>query len=205
MAPLESVESLGKIVVNESRDKAEWNVKSAQETSKKILEEAAQKAKENYDRIVQQGKQSGEKERQKILSTVEMEMKKLTLNSREALIEQAFDLAWKKFEDFEKTKDYKDILIKQVIASIRELTGKAFIVDVHKGDPLTIGGDTLKQIEKETNKKGIVIEIRQVDRDLGGVIVHEKNGKIAVDNTFASILERKKNDTRVKVSEVLFE
>ncbi len=205
MAPLESVESLGKIVVNESRDKAEWNIKSAQETSKKILDEATQKGVENYERIVQQGRQSGEKERQKILSTIEMEMKKLILNSREALIEQAFNLAWKKFEEFKKTKEYKDILVKQIISSIRELEGKAFVVDVHKGDSFKIGADTLKLIEKETNKKGLVIEIREVESDLGGVIVHEKNGKIAVDNTFASILERKKNDTRVKVSEILFE
>jgi vacuolar-type H+-ATPase subunit E/Vma4 len=205
MAPLESVESLGKIVVNESRDKAEWNIKSAQETSKKILEEAAQKAKENYERIVQQGRQSGEKERQKILSTIEMEMKKLILNSREALIEQAFNLAWNKFEEFKKTKEYRDILVKQIISSIRELEGKGFTVDVHKGDSFKIDADALKQIEKETNKKGLIIEVREVDSDLGGVIVHEKNGKIAVDSTFASILDRKKNDTRVKVSEILFE
>jgi vacuolar-type H+-ATPase subunit E/Vma4 len=205
MAPLESVESLGTIVVNESRDKAEWNVKSAQETSKKILDEAAQKGKENYERIVQQGKQSGEKERQKILSTIEMEMKKLTLNSREALIEQAFTLAWKKFEEFKKTKEYKDILVKQVISSIRELEGKSFIVDAHKGDSFKISADTLKQIEKETDKKALVIEIHEIDSDLGGVIVREKEGKISVDNTFASILERKKNETRVKVSEILFE
>jgi vacuolar-type H+-ATPase subunit E/Vma4 len=205
MAPLESVESLGTIVVNESRDKAEWNVKSAQETSKKILDEAAQKAKDNYERIVQQGRQSGEKERQKILSTIEMEMKKLVLNSREALIEQAFNQAWNKFEEFKKSKDYKDILVKQIISSIRELEGKSFVVDVHKGDSFKVGGDTLKQIEKETDKKGLVVEIREVDSDLGGVIVHEKDGKISVDSTFASILERKKNDTRVKVSEILFE
>ncbi len=205
MAPLESVESLGTIVVNESRDKAEWNVKSAQETSKKILDEAAQKATENYERIVQQGRQSGEKERQKILSTAEMEMKKLVLNSKEALIEQAFDLAWKKFEEFKKTKEYKDILIKQISSSVRELEGKHFVVDVHKGDALKIGAETLKQIEKESDKNGLTIEIREVENDLGGVIVHEKDGKISVDNTFASILERKKNDTRVKVSEILFE
>jgi vacuolar-type H+-ATPase subunit E/Vma4 len=205
MAPLESVESLGTIVVNEARDKAEWNVKSAQETSNKILDEAAQKAKENYERIVQQGKQTGEKERQKILSTIEMEMKKLVLNSCEALIKQAFDVAWKKFEEFKKTKDYKEILIKQVISSIRELEGTAFVVDVHKGDSLKISADTLKQIEKETKKKGVVVEIREVDSDLGGVIVHERNGKISVDNTFASILERMKNETRVKASEILFE
>jgi vacuolar-type H+-ATPase subunit E/Vma4 len=205
MAPLESVESLGTIVVNESHDKAEWNVKSAQETSKKMLDEAGLKAKDNYERIVQQGRQSGEKERQKILSTIEMEMKKLILNSREALIEQAFNLAWNKFEEFKKTKEYKDILVKQVILSIRELEGKSFIVDVHKGDSFKISTDTLKQIEKETNKKGLVVEIHEVDSDLGGVIVHEKDGKISVDNTFASILERKKNDTRVKVSEILFE
>jgi V/A-type H+/Na+-transporting ATPase subunit E len=205
MAPLESVESLGTIVINESRDKAEWNVKSAQETSKKILDDAGGKAKDNYERIVQQGKQSGEKERQKILSTIEMEMKKLVLNSKEALIEQAFALAWKKFEEFKKSKDYKDNLIKQVILSIRELEGKGFIVDVHKGDSFKIGPETLKQIEKETGKKGLSIEVREVEGDLGGVIVHERDGKISVDNTFASILERKKNETRVKVSEILFE
>ncbi len=205
MAPLESVESLGTIVVNEARDKAEWNVKSAQETSKKILDEAVQKGKENHERIVQQGRQSGEKERQKILSTVEMEMKKLILNSREALIDQAFDVALKKFEDFKKTKEYKDILLKQVISSIRELEGTAFVVDVHKGESLKIGAETLTQLEKETKKKGIVVEIREVDSDLGGVIVHEKNGKISVDNSFASILERKKNEMRVKASEILFE
>ncbi len=205
MAALESVESLGTIVINESRDKAEWNVKSAQETSKKILDEAGQKATENYERIVLQGKQSGEKERQKILSTIEMEMKKLVLNSRETLIEQAFTLAWKKFEEFKKTKEYRDNLIKQVILSVRELGGKSFLVDVHKGDSFKIGAEALKQIEKETNKKGLAIEVREVERDLGGVIVHEKDGKISVDNTFASILERKKNETRVKVSEILFE
>jgi vacuolar-type H+-ATPase subunit E/Vma4 len=205
MAPLESVESLGTIVVNESRDKAEWNVKSAQETSKKMLDEATHKAKDNYERIVQQGKQSGEKERQKILSTIEMEMKKLVLNSREALIEQAFSLAWNKFEEFKKTKEYKDILIKQIASSIRELEGKSFIVDVYKGDSFKISADTLKLIEKETNRKGLTIEIREVDKDLGGVIVHEKDGKISIDNTFTSILERKKNETRVKVSEILFE
>jgi vacuolar-type H+-ATPase subunit E/Vma4 len=205
MALLESVESLGTIVVNESHDKAEWNVKSAQETSKKILDEASQKAKENYERIVQQGRQSGEKEKQKILSTIEMDMKKLVLNSRESIIEQTFELAWKKFEEFKKTKDYKEILVKQIISSIRELEGAAFIVDVHKGDSLKISADTLKRIEKEVDKKGLVVEIREVDSDLGGVIVHEKKGKISVDNTFASILERKKNETRVKVSEILFE
>jgi vacuolar-type H+-ATPase subunit E/Vma4 len=127
------------------------------------------------------------------------------LNSREALIRQAFDVAWKKFEEFKKTKDYKEILIKQVISSIRELEGTAFIVDVHKGDSFKISADTLKLIEKETMKKGVVVEVRQVDSDLGGVIVHEKDGKISVDNTFASILERKKNETRVKASEILFE
>jgi len=205
MAPLESVESLGTIVINESRDKAEWNVKSAQETSKKILDEATQKAGDNYERIVQQGKQLGEKERQKILSTIDMEMKKLVLNSREGLIEQAFTLAGNKFEEFKKTKDYKDILIKQVISSIRELNGKNFIVDVHRGDSFKINAETLKHIEKESDKKGLTIEIREVEKDLGGVIVREKDGKISVDNTFASILERKKNETRVKVSEILFE
>jgi vacuolar-type H+-ATPase subunit E/Vma4 len=205
MAPLETVESLGDIVIKESHDKAEWNVMSARETSKKVLEEASQKAGENYDKIIQQGRQSGEKEKQKILSTIEMEMKKLVLNSREALIDDAFKVAWKKFEQFKKTKEYQEILIQQIISSVSELEGVTFIVDVHRGDGLKIDKVKLARIEKATGKDGLTIEINEVDDDLGGVIVHVKNGKISVDNTFVSILERKKNETRVKVSEILFE
>ncbi len=205
MAPLESVDSLGDIVIKESRDKAEWNIKSAKETSKKVLDEAKEKAGENYEKIIQQGKQSGEKEKQKILSTIEMEMKKLVLNSKESLIDEAFEKAWAKFEEFKKTKDYKEILARQIIGSVSDLEGSRFVVDAYRGDKFKVGPEMLKQIEKETKKKGLIIEINEIDEDPGGVIVHEKGGKISVDNTFASILERKKNETRVKVSEILFE
>jgi V/A-type H+-transporting ATPase subunit E len=205
MSPLESVESLGDVVIKESRDKAEWNIKSAQETSRKILDEAKEKTKENYEKIIREGSQSGEKERQKILSTAEMEMKKLVLNSREALIDATFKKALEKFGEFRKTKEYQGILLGQIISSVTELSGKEFIVDVYKGDGLKIGAETLKQIEKESKKKGLTIEINEVDDDLGGVIVREKKGKISVDNTLMSILDRKKNEIRVKVSEILFE
>jgi vacuolar-type H+-ATPase subunit E/Vma4 len=205
MSPLESVESLGDVVIKESRDKAEWNVKSAQETSRKVLDEAKERSKDNYEKIIWQGSQSGEKERQKILSTVEMEMKKLVLNSRESLIDDAFKKALEKFEEFRKTKEYQKILLGQIILSIAELSGKEFVVDVYKGDGLKIGAETLKQIEKETKKKGLTVEINEVDNDLGGVVVREKKGKISVDNTLMSILDRKKNEIRVKVSEILFE
>jgi vacuolar-type H+-ATPase subunit E/Vma4 len=205
MSPLESVESLGDVVIKESRDKAEWNVKSAQETSRKVLDEAKERSKDNYEKIIWQGSQSGEKERQKILSTVEMEMKKLVLNSREALIDATFKKALEKFGEFRKTKEYQGILLGQIISSVTELSGKEFIVDVYKGDGLKIGAETLKQIEKETKKKGLTVEINEVDNDLGGVVVREKKGKISVDNTLMSILDRKKNEIRVKVSEILFE
>jgi V/A-type H+-transporting ATPase subunit E len=205
MAPLESVNSLGDIVIKESRDKAEWNIKSAEETSKKVLDEAKEKAGENYEKIIQQGKQSGEKEKQKILSTIEMEMKKLVLNSKESLIDEAFEKAWGKFEEFKKTKEYREILTRQIVSSVSGLEGKEFVVDVYKGDKFRVSPEMLKQIEKETKQKGLIIEINEIDEDPGGVIVHEKGGKISVDNTFASILDRKKNETRVKVSEILFE
>jgi vacuolar-type H+-ATPase subunit E/Vma4 len=110
-----------------------------------------------------------------------------------------------KFGEFRKTKEYQGILLGQIISSVTELSGKEFIVDVYKGDGLKIGAETLKQIEKESKKKGLTIEINEVDDDLGGVIVREKKGKISVDNTLMSILDRKKNEIRVKVSEILFE
>ncbi len=47
MAPLESIEKLGEIVLSESKDKTEWIIQSARETEKKVISDAEKKGKEN--------------------------------------------------------------------------------------------------------------------------------------------------------------
>ena len=205
MAPLETVDSLGNIVIGESKDKGSWIVKSAKELSKKFKEEALKKAKENSSKIIDQGKYIGTKERQKIMSTAEMEVKKLLLNAKEALIDEALKKAKEEYEKLKGKKEYRDILIKQIISAIGELDGKQFIVEVHEGDGLELTDKIISNIEKETKRKGLKMVLKEVSRDLGGVIVHEKGGKISVDNTFDSILERKKSEIRLKISGILFE
>lgn len=205
MAPLETVDSLGNIVIGESKDKGSWIVKSAEELSKKFKEEALKKAKENSARIIEQGRYTGTKERQKIMSTAEMEVKKLLLNSKEALIDEALRRTKEEYEKIKGKKEYRDILVKQVISSIGELDGKEFIVEVHEGDGLEFTDKIISTIEKETKRKGLKLILNEVSKDLGGVVVREKGGKISVDNTFDSILERKKSEIRLKISGILFE
>ncbi len=205
MAPLETVDNLGKIVIGESKDKGSWIVKSAEELSKKFKDEALKKAKDNSERIIEQGKYIGTKERQKIMSTAEMEAKKLLLNAKEALIDEALKKAKEEYEKLRGKKEYQDILVKQVISSIMELDGKEFMVEVHEGDGLEFTDKIVSTIERETKKKGLKLVLKEVSKDLGGVIVHEKGGKISVDNTFDSILERKKSEIRLKISGILFE
>lgn len=204
MAPMESVDSLGQIVLNESRDKTEWIIQSAEETKKKILEDAESRAKENSDRIIQAGKQLGEKEKQKLLSTAEMEVKKIVLNSKETLIEETFHRARQKFNELKKTKKYKDILVKQIESSILELEGKDFEVDVYEGEELKLTSEIVQKIAKSTKRKGLKITLNEVSEDMGGVIVREKGGKVSINNTFDSILDRKRNEIRVRISEILF-
>lgn len=205
MAPLETVDNLGNIVIGESKDKGSWVVKSAEELSKKFKDEALKKAKDNSERIIEQGRYIGTKERQKIMSTAEMEAKKLLLNAKEALIDEALKKAKEEYEKLRGKKEYQDILVKQVISSIGELDGKEFIVEAHEGDGLEFTDKIISTIEKETKRKGLKLVIKEVSKDLGGVIVHEKGGKISVDNTFDSILERKKSEIRLKISGILFE
>ncbi len=205
MAPLESVDSLGHIVLNESKDKMEWIIQSAEETKKKILEDAENRAKENSDRIIQTGKQLGEKERQKLLSTAEMDVKKIVLNSKEGLIEETFLKARQKFNELKKTKKYKEILINQIESSIQELEGKEFTVDVYEGEGLELTKEIVQRMAKSTKRRGLKITLNEVSEDMGGVIVREKEGKVSINNTFDSILDRKKNEIRVRISEILFE
>ncbi|MBN1881520.1 MAG: hypothetical protein JW885_05040 [Deltaproteobacteria bacterium] len=205
MAPLETVDNLGKVVISESEDKAEWIIKSAQEMSNKYIEEATQKASENAEKIITQGRYAGEKEKQKILSTEEMEVKRMVLNCRESLIDEAFALAREKFKTFKKTKEYTDILQKHIIASIGELEGNSFTIVVSKHDSFSLTDSVVNRIKKETRKKGLKLELQEVDEDIGGVVVREKNGKVSIDNTFDSMLNRIKNEIRAKVSEILFD
>jgi len=205
MAPLDTVENLGIIVINESQDKAEWIIKSAQEMSNKYIDEATEKAAENADKIITQGRYTGEKEKQKILSTAEMEVKRMVLNCRESLIDEAFALARQKFEAFKKTKEYTDILKKHIIASIGELEGNSFTIVVSKADSFSLSDAVVNMIKKETGKKGLKLKLEEVEKDLGGVIVREKDGKVSIDNTFDSMLNRIKNEIRAKVSEILFD
>ncbi len=205
MAPLESIKKLGEIVLNESKDKTEWIIQSAKETEKKILSDAEKKGKENADVIIQDGKQLGEKERQKLLSTAEMEAKKQVLNSKEALIEETFLKARIKFDELKKTKKYKDVLVGQIISSIVELDGKEFVVEVYEGENLKLTKEIVEKINKDTKRKGLKLTLEEVSDDMGGVIVREKGGKVSIDNTFDSTIDRKRNEIRVRISEVLFE
>ena len=205
MAPLESVESLGKIVLSESQDKGEWTLRSAREVSKKVMEDASAKARENSERIIQEGRQSAEKEKQKLLSTADMEVKKLLLNSKESIIDSALEKAKKKFEGLKEQKEYKNILLGQIISSIRELDGNRFIVEFYKGDKFEISDVQLKKIEKDTKRKGLKIELKEISEDIGGIIVREMDGKISINNSFESILNRKKSEIRVRISKIFFQ
>jgi V/A-type H+-transporting ATPase subunit E len=205
MAPLETVENLGNVVISESQDKAEWIIKSAQEMSNKYIDEATVKATENAEKIIAEGTYAGEKEKQKILSTAEMEVKRMVLNCRESLIDEAFALAREKFEVFKKTKEYKDILLVYIIASIGELEGNSFTIVASKVDSFSLTDAVVNRLKKETGKKGLKLTLEEVDTDLGGVIVKEKDGKVSIDNTFDSMLNRIKNEIRAKVSEILFD
>ena len=139
------------------------------------------------------------------MSTAEMDAKKLLLNAKEALIDEALKRAKEEYEKLRGKKQYQDALVNQVISSIMELDGKEFVIEVHEGDGFEFTDKIVSTIEKETKKKGLKLKLKEVPKDLGGVIVHEKGGKISVDNTFDSILERKKSEIRLKISGILFE
>jgi vacuolar-type H+-ATPase subunit E/Vma4 len=120
------------------------------------------------------------------------------------LIEETFRKSREKFNELKKTKKYKDILVNQIKSSILELEGKEFTVDVYEGEGLKLTKEIIQKIIKDTKRKGLKITINEIPNDMGGVIVREKEGKVSINNTFDSILDRKRNEIRVRISEILF-
>ena len=100
------VSAIANEVVDDIQKEAETIIQNAEKDAKETLKVARQQAIQNYQTIINQAKTKSEGEKRKIASVTEVEMRNRQLQTKEGLVDIAFEKALEKLKDFVATEDY---------------------------------------------------------------------------------------------------
>ena len=188
---------------SEKQQFAKAIVKEAEEKAKAIIREAKQREKEEIKRKEQELKQWIEKELKSYreyleesykesIAAAKIEGRKRVSEEKEEKVKELINKLVERFEEFRKTSLYKAWIKDLLERALQELraTKSDVIVKVRKGDAKIV--------------KSLGFKVEESLDEIGGVIVVKKDGKVAVNYSFSTLLENAVDVIRTLAHKELF-
>jgi V/A-type H+/Na+-transporting ATPase subunit E len=190
-------------VLGDVQKEAELIIVSAENQAKETLKVGKEHAVQNYQTLMNRAIAKAEGERRKIDSTTEVEMRNRLLQTKEALVDLAFDQALDKLKDFTTTEKYQSYLLKLIEDVAGKIGQKNLVLQVNGRDKGWLTQDMLNRLSKKLRCEIKLSE--QTENFIGGCRIETLDGKIAYDSTIDNRLKELKPTLRVKVAKILFE
>lgn len=188
-------------VLADMQKDVETQMAKSKEEAKKILKTAREESDKNYQSIINQAKMNAEAEKRRIISLTEVETRSQLLETKQLLVNQAFDEALNKLNEFVKTDDYHQYLFDLIEKATKRIRSKKLIVHVNANDKswLTQNLDALcRRLRLELQLSN------QIENCIGGCKIETIDGRVIYDETFDNRLEELKPELRVEVAKILF-
>ena len=202
MSVKNGISAIAKDVVGDVQKDAEAIILAAENEAKTTLKAAKEQADQNYRATITQAKAKAEAEKRKIASVTEVDMRNRLLQTKEDLVDVAFEKALVELKNFTETADYHDYLLKVIQSAAQRMGQKDLVVQVNPKDKAWLTQDVLKRLSKKLH-----CELRLSDKTedyLGGCIIQTEDGKIINDVTIDNRLQELKPVLRVQLSKILF-
>ncbi|MHA1238184.1 MAG: V-type ATP synthase subunit E [Candidatus Odinarchaeia archaeon] len=202
-----ALESIVQKIIRDAEIQAQEIMQKAKETGKLFYEEAEKNIKKKIEESVNQGRKEAESIKERRIAEAKVYAKRRILDFKEKVIEDVFSRVYNELKKLTKTEKYKEILKGLLFKSALELGGgKLNVIITGEVNPIT--QQELDQIaQKIAEKTGVNTSLEvlteQVD-SIGGVKIRTSDGRIEVDNTFESILDRLREELRTKAAKILF-
>ena len=195
-------------ILSDAQGEADAIIQEAETKAASIISEGEEQAKMEKERIIDDAKKQANMKYQQIISEAKMNARRMELEGREEVIDQAFTKAEEELRNIASSSsaDYIESLKNIVKEASTEIGGGNLIVLLKEDDVSKIK-DSLSDIEKEVeNTTGIktTLEIGDNIKTIGGAVVKTKNGEIEVNNTIEARMQRFKKALRSEVAQVLF-
>jgi len=202
MSVKNGISAIANDVVGDVQKEAEAVILAAENEAKATLKSAKEQADQIYHAIISQATAKAEAEKRKIASVTEVEMRNRLLQTKEDLVDVAFEKALVKLKNFVETEKYPDYLLKLIQDAAERIGQKDLVVQVNAKDKDWLTQDALKRLSKKCH-----CELRLSDKTedyLGGCIIQTVDGKIIYDVTIDNRLQELKPVLRVELAKMLF-
>ena len=202
MSVKDGLSAIANEVLGDVQKEAEAIILSSQNQAKETLKVAKQQADEKYKTMINQATAKAEGEKRKIASVTEVEMRNRLLQSKEELVDIAFDKALARIKEFAATEEYHSYLLKLIKEVAERIGQKKLTMQVNAKDKAWLTQDTLNHLSKKLNCELTLLD--QTEDYIGGFKIQTVDGKITYDSTLDNRLEELKPVLRVEVAKILF-
>ena len=202
MTAKDGLSAIAKDVLGDVQKEAETVILAAEHEAKETLKAAKEQADHNYKAKITQAKSKAEAEKRKIASVTEVEMRNRLLQTKEDLVDDAFEKALVQLKNFVDTNDYHSYLLKIIQSAAERIGQKDLVIQVNTKDKDWLTPVVLKRLSKNLH-----CELRLSEKNgdyFGGCIIQTEDGKIIFDVTLDNRLLELKPVLRVELAKILF-
>jgi len=196
------VTAIANEVIGDVQKEAEAIIAAAENEAKETLRLAKEKADRTYHAILIEANEKAEAEKHKIASITEVELRNRLLQTKEELVDEAFEKATTKLKRYVETKEYEIYLLNLIEDIAKKMEQKVLVLEVNTRDKSYLTEVILKKLSKKAKTELKFSE--QTSNSIGGCKVQTEDGKIVYDGTLDNRLQELKPELRAKIAKSLF-
>ena len=208
MVDNESVDKICSRIREDGEKEIESILEKARQTANDIVAKANRAGEEAAEKILKEAREKGEVAHKRLLSSVNLEVKRAKLKAREEIVSAIHERADKALAGYRKKGDYTSVLTGLVMEAVTALEGDSFIVRANAEDIDLVEGTVFPAVLKAAGSGGRPIsklEAKPFERSAsGGVQVGVPGGNVIYDNTFEARLYRLREEIRNIIFEEVF-
>lgn len=189
-------------VLGDVQKEAEALIIAAEDEAKKTLKISREQADHNYLSIVNKSQVEAEAERKKINSLTDVEVRNILLQTKEKIVDQAFQIAIEKLKAFTETDEYYTFLTEQIKKAASKIGSKDLTIQVNYKDKKWLANGNLKNLSQK-----LAINLTLLDQTpnyIGGYKIQTTDGSITYDGTLDNRLAELKIALRSEIANLLF-
>lgn len=194
-----SVEKITDKIIADAKDKEAQILSRAEDEARAIIENAKREAKDKADKIIEQGKGQEQLSYNRIISSGEMEAKKIMLKQKQEMIQNAFEEAKNKLNAMDNQSFFE--IVKKLVYSSVKTADEVLLLNENTKKRLPENFLDILNAGISAKMPGSKLSVQIADVADGFIL---KRGDIEINMTFDAILRQNFDEISGGVVKILF-
>jgi V/A-type H+-transporting ATPase subunit E len=190
-----TLENITQRIKKDASSKAQKKIDAAKHQAREIQERIQKEMDKEKKALELETDKNIKIQRSRAISEGKLESRKMMLNAKEEIITRAFELANERLAEIDQAQKER-YLSSAIKGAVSEL-GSDVTAFCNQKDATLV-----TKVAKKVDSK-IKVSSEGIDF-IGGVVVRANDGSAQIDATFQGLLNRKRNDLRREIAEILF-